>query len=210
MFSLCAVDRAHLDGELQNGRKWQCSEKSSGSGPERCIKLFSGKQDLPVILSLKSLLAELRKRDDQGSWLLTLLSFLSPEHIPHTLFDGWLSIVAAHVKFNLESDKLPFYEVVAQLRQPALVNSSDPGSISINPLVQRLARETCTEREGWLMSALKLVHRAFSAQPDNLLSHAVTVASHAEMEQVDAPFTDNTTLRSDLWEGVTNWTCPHF
>jgi hypothetical protein len=102
------------------------------------------------------------------------------------------------------------------LRRSSLV-SFETGGFSVNRLVQRLAQHALGgHRSTWVQAALLLTHKAFTALSTDagtwddcaaLLPHALTVAGHAAIHQIEGPQLDpqGPTLHGDLWKRITDY-----
>jgi hypothetical protein len=151
-----------------------------------------------VVKSLRSLLETVLRRDDEGTWLLMLLAYLAPEHIPLSLFRDWLTLVPNINRERLGRAPRALRDIVEELTQCGIVSVQRPGFISINPFVQRLIRGISDDSTSWLLTALRLVDRNFTNQ-DELLAHAVTVGTKAEVMAVEG---GEAKLRSTLWKKI--------
>jgi len=173
-------------------------------------------RESPVAVSLGLLLARIRTTFPAGAALMNLVAFFAPQRIPDVAFRDWAACLPEPVDPTRADSPLLFRNALANLRSSSLV-SFEPGGFSVNRLVQRLAQhELGGHRSTWVQAALILIHKAFTALSSDpqtwddcaaLLPHALTVAGHAAIHQIEGPQLDpqGPTLHGDLWRRITDY-----
>ncbi len=173
-------------------------------------------RESPVLVSLELLLKRIRVCSPAGDALMNLTAFFAPERIPDLAFRHWTTFLPEPIGTNTVTGDLLFRNALAQLRGSSLV-SFEPKGFSVNRLVQRLAQHALGgHRSKWLQAALFLIHSEFPAHSGDswtwdacsaLLPHALTIAGHATIHQIEGPQIEpqGLTLHGDLWKRITDY-----
>ena len=172
--------------------------------------------EAPAAVSLELLLKRIREFYPAGAALMNLAAFFAPQRIPDVAFRHWTTCLPEPIDPSPVDSVLMFRNALAQLRSSSLV-SFEPGGFSVNRLVQRLAQHALGgHRSKWVQAALFLIHKAFSSLSGDprtwddcsaLLPHALTVAGHATIHQIEGPQIEpqGLTLHGDLWKRITDY-----